>query len=206
MKKYIIAILVLCIGLTSVLSMDKQNRRSRSFPGRMSCLDHIDLDIEDGSVMIYPDYDKYDDDDRHRRRRRDRDEDCVEITDTYKLYINGRRVKTTEEQEELLAQYHDQVYDIVDEAKRIGWEGAKIGLEGAKLGVKAVAGVVKLLLPGYSSDDLERDMEKEAEKIELKAERLEEEAEKIEVLVDDLEDMHYGLRDHIPELDKLRWF
>ena len=54
----------------------------------------------------------------------------------------------------------------------IGIEGGKIGLAGAGLGLKAVAGVFKLLTPGYDEDDLERDMEHEAEKLEKKAEKI----------------------------------
>ena len=57
-------------------------------------------------------------------------------------------------------------------AKMLGIEGAKIGAGGVKLGFTAIAKVVKLLSDEYDTDDLEEDLEREAEKLEKKAERL----------------------------------
>jgi hypothetical protein len=191
MRRLFLSVLVITMVISSVYGSDRKQKKVNLFRSRIDCLDNVDISIDDGSVIIYPE---------------DDDDEYVEITEEYKLYINDRRIKTNTRERELLADYHSQVYEIVDEAKRIGWKGAQVGVSGAKLGVKAVVGVFKLILPGYGSDDLERDLEREAAKIEAKAERLEEEAEEIEELADELEDMHYELKRQIHELRRLGWF
>lgn len=191
MRKSIIMMLAVLITVSSVNGGDRKQHKINLFKNRINCLDDVDISIEDGCVILYPE---------------DEDYEKVEITREYRLYINGRRIKTNDEQKELLGEYHEQVLEIVDEAKRIGWEGAKVGISGAKVGVKAVMGVIKLILPGYGTDDLERDLERETDKLEAKAEKLEEEAEEIEELADELKEMHYGLKRKIPELRKLSWF
>ncbi len=157
-----------------------------------SCvMDNVSIDIDDGSVLLIS---------------HDHDGNEVEITGDYELYINGRHIKTTEEQKELLAEYHKLVLEITDCSKKIGLEGAKIGVKGAKLGLKAIACVFKLLRSDYDSDDLEREIEAEADKLEAKAKVLEIKAEKIEDMAEDLEDLHEDLADEIPELARLDWF
>ena len=59
---------------------------------------------------------------------------------------------------------------------------------------------------GLIGDDLERDMERDAEKLEARAEKLEKKAEKIEQMVDELDELAYEMRREIPELDELGWF
>ena len=191
MRKHLIIALALLVAVSSLYGMERKRRSKNFFMGKIGCLDNVDISIDDGSVILYPD---------------DDDDEYVEITETHRLYINGHRIRTNTKQEALLAEYHEQVYFIVDEAKEIGWEGAKVGVQGAVIGLKAVVGVFKLISPRYDADDLERDLEREAEKIEVKAERLEEEAEDIEELADELEDMHYNLKRNIPELRRLGWF
>ena len=191
MRRLFLSVLVITTVISSVYAADRKQRKLSLFRSRIDCLDNVDISIDDGSVIIFPE---------------DDDEEYVEITEDYELYINDRRIKMSTKERELLADYHHQVYEIVEEAKRIGWKGAQVGVSGAKLGVKAVVGVFKLILPGYGSDDLERDLEREAAKIEAKAERLEEEAEEIEELADELEDMHYELKRQIHELERLGWF
>jgi len=191
MRKNLIIALALLLAVSSLYGIERKRRSKSIFMGRIGCLDNVDISIDDGCVIIFPD---------------DDDNECVEITETHRLYINGRRVRTNTKQEALLAEYHEQVYFIVDEAKEIGLEGAKVGVQGAVIGLKAVVGVFRLISPNYGTDDLERDLEREAEKIEVKAERLEEEAEDIEELADELEDMHYNLKRNIPELRRLGWF
>lgn len=195
MRKSAIIFLAVLVTVSSIYGHDHKRHKSKWLKNRIGCLDRMDISIDDGGVILYPKHDDDDDDDRY-----------VEITDDYRLYINGRRIRTNNEQKEYLAEYHDQVFEIVDEAKRIGWEGAKVGVHGAKVGLTAAMGVFKLILPGYGTKDLERDVEREAKKLEAKAEKLEKEAEKIEDMADDLEDMHYTLKRKIPELRKLRWF
>jgi hypothetical protein len=155
------------------------------------CFDDLDFDIDDGSLIITPEED---------------DSESIEITEDGILYVNGRRIKTSESQEELLERYYDHFVDIIECAKEIGFEGAKIGARGAKVGLKAVLGLVKLLHPDYDSDDYDRDIEREVEKIEARAKRLERRAEKIEDMVDDFERMHRRLKRKVPELRELDWF
>lgn len=155
--------------------------------------DDIELEIDDGEVIITCD----------KRRYRS---DEVRITESYKLYVNGERVDVDDDQKELLRDYYHQAIDVHEEAMIIGKEGAKIGVEGAKIGAHAVAGVVKLLLLDFDEDEFEESIEWEAEKLEERAEKLEERAEVLEEMAEDLEDMHDDLRREIPELRKLRWF
>lgn len=155
--------------------------------------DDIDLEIDDGQVIITCD-----------RRRYKSDE--VKITGDYRLYVNGERVDVDDEQEELLKKYYHLAIDVHEEATLIGREGAKIGVEGAKIGAHAVSGVIKLLLLDFDEDEFEREMEYEAEKLEVKADKLEERADALEEMAENLEDTHEDLSRKIPELRELRWF
>jgi hypothetical protein len=132
--------------------------------------------------------------------------DVIEITDEYDLYINHRYVKTDAEQDKLLKEFHYIASRMGREAKKIALEGAKIGVCGAGVGLKAVARVAKLILPTYGTEDLERDMEREAERLEIRAERLEVKAECLEDKADRLDDIREVLSDEIPELEELDWF
>ncbi len=152
--------------------------------------DDVEVDFDDGSIIFYS----------------DRDDDEVEITEDYELLINGKRIKLDKDQEKLVERYYDNMEDIVDFAKELGIEGAKIGASGAKLGLDALAKVFMLLDDDYDSDDLEKEMEKAADKIERRAKKLEKKAEKIEDMADDLERTHRKLRRAVPELDELGWF
>ena len=154
-------------------------------------MDGVKYEIEDGSIFI-----------SHHGLRHDR----VEITEDGELYINDGSVKLDREQQRLVATYYDLTMDIVSQAKSLGHEGARVGIEGAKLGLKAVGGVFKMMFTSYDGDDLDQDMEWEAEKLERRAERLEEKAEDIEALTEDLERTVEGMDETIPELSELGWF
>jgi hypothetical protein len=154
-------------------------------------MDGVKYEIEDGSIFI-----------SHHGLRRDR----VEITEDGQLYINDGSVKLNRKQQRLVAAYYDLTMDIVSQAKRLGHEGARVGLEGARLGMKAVRGVFKMMFTSYDGDDLDQDMEWEAEKLERKAERLEEKAEEIEDQAEDLEWTLEEMNETIPELRELGWF
>ncbi len=154
-------------------------------------MDGVQYEIEDGSIFI-----------SHHGLRHDR----VEITEEGQLYINDELIKLDREQQGLVATYYDLTTDIVSHAKKVGQEGARIGLEGAKLALKAVGGVLKMAFTSYDGDDLDRDVEWEAEKLERKAERLEEKAEDIEELSEDLERIAEQMNETIPELGELGWF
>ena len=156
-----------------------------------SILDHVSIDI-DGSTLVLTS--KYDDD------------EYVEITRSYELYINGREIDLSRSQRRLVAEYYDQFFDIIDSAREIGKEGARIGVLGAKLGIKAVKGAVRAIFSEYEMEELEEDLEWESEELEELAEELEEKAEEIEEMAEDFEELHYELREEIEELDRLRWF
>lgn len=137
------------------------------------------------------------------------DEDRAErviITERNQLVINGELIETDSIQAEMTQRYYDLTVMCIEEAKAIGKQGAKMGWEGAKIGVKAVTGVFRMILPNYSAEDLERDMEYESEKIEAKADFLEERADQLDEKLEDLEDLHYDLKDAVSELDALIWF
>jgi len=154
-------------------------------------LNNMDIDFEDSEIYI-----------THSGRK----SGTVRITENYELYVNGKHVKTDHEQKRLLEEFYNSARDLRKYAAIIGAKGAEIGIEGAKIGLSAIGGIFKLILPGYDSDDLERDMERKARKIEYKAESLEKEARAIEHIAYDIEDIADELKDEIPELRKLRWF
>ncbi len=150
----------------------------------------VDVEFDNGSLFII----------------NEEEDDEIEITDEYELYVNDRHIETSEEQHELIAAYYNRLNNITEYAKVLGIEGAKIGASGVKLGITAIAKVVKLLSEDYDEDDLEEDMEREAEKLEKKAERLERKADRIEEMAEELEDLHDELRRSIPALKELEWF
>jgi hypothetical protein len=154
-------------------------------------MDGVKYEIEDGSLFV-----------SHHGLRHDR----VEFTEDGHLYINDEFVKLDREQQRLVATYYELTMDIVSQAKNLGHEGARVGIEGAKLGLKAVGGVFKMMFTSYDGDDLDQDMEWEAERLERKAKRLEEKAEDIEELAEDLERIVEEMNETIPELGELGWF
>ena len=152
--------------------------------------EEISVEFEDGTIIL---------------ECNDND-DVVEITGDYELYINGDKVNLDGGQRELVEDYYESLDEIIETAKELGIEGARIGAKGAELGLKAVAGAFKLILDDYDSDDLERDMERHARRIEAQAEKLERKGEKLEDMADRFERTHKKMRRRIPELDDLGWF
>ncbi len=152
---------------------------------------NMDIDIEDDEIYI-----------THSGRRAGE----VRITENYGLYVNGKQIQTNDRQKRLLEEFYNSAIELKKYAAVIGAKGAAIGIEGAKIGLSAIGGVFKLILPGYDSDDLERDMERKTRGIEYKASLLEKEAETLEHIAYEIEDLADELKDEIPELDKLRWF
>jgi len=134
----------------------------------------------------------------------DRDE-RVWVTENGELYVNDRQVQLQPEQQANLKEFRDLTYEVSADAKQIAREGVRIGLKGAGLGIKAVGGVLKLLLTGYSEDDLERDMDAEAAKLEVWADALEKKADLVEEKADRMEELGLQLKEEIPELRELDW-
>jgi hypothetical protein len=132
--------------------------------------------------------------------------DTVEISADFELTVNGREVDTDRKDRRLLKAYYEQAEEIEEVAMQLGMEGARIGIKGAAIGIGALGKVLRLLSSDYDTEDLEAEIEAEAEAIELEAEGIEEAAEVLEDWVDDLEDIGDELQDRIPELDDLDWF
>lgn len=133
-------------------------------------------------------------------------DDRVEIEDDGTLYVNDRRCRLSKKQTELAVEYFELAQSAMDKAEEIGNEAVKVGLKGAELGLKAVAGVFRMLLPGYGSEDFEKDMERDGQKVEDKAHAVEERAEALEALVAALGEVHHELRSAVPKLAQLGWF
>ncbi|MCP4705511.1 MAG: YggN family protein, partial [candidate division Zixibacteria bacterium] len=148
---------------------------------------NMDIDIEDGEVYI-----------THSGHR----SGTVRITDDYSLYVNGKHIKTNSEQKRLIEEFYNSAEKLQKYAKIIGVKGAEIGIEGAKIGISAIGGLFKLILPGYDTDDYERDIERKSKGIEYKASLLEKEADALEHIAYDMEDIADELKDEIPELQR----
>jgi len=129
----------------------------------------------------------------------------IEITPDVEVYIDNKKLVLDPEQQELAEDYYNLFMEMTQEAREIGWEGARIGLQGAGIGLKALGGVVKMIFTSYDEDDLERDMERAAEKIEARADRLEQRAELIEDMAYELEDRFDEFIRAVPELKRLDW-
>ena len=192
MKKSILGIAVLGILLmfsTAAWAGHHHSYDYTPFSGHTFRVDNITVNVDDGDIVIYNEV----------------TDDEVIVTEDYELLVNEKPIELTAAQQELVKQFHDQTYGIIDEAIKIGIEGGKIGLAGAGVGLKAVAGVFKLLLPDYDEDDLDRDMERETAKLEKKAEALEKRADALEEKANDAEDTFNEMIDVIPALTALDW-
>ena len=150
----------------------------------------FDVDFEDGTLII------------NKRGYRSA---TVEITEDYELYIDGRRIKTDAHEKELLGEFYELTFDLVDRAEVIGLHGAEIGIAGAKIGLQALGGLFRALLTEYELEDLEADLDADAEILEERAAILEKQAEEIEDIADELEALAEELTDEIPELEELDW-
>lgn len=181
--------LILCILFAATTqAVDYKKKKDNTIT--IGILDEVEIDSDDETITVK---------DKHSQ-------DQFEITASYKLYVNGKLTKTDADEEQLLQDYYELYFDILDYGKRIGMEGAMIGMEGAAIGLKAVAGVFKLLRKDYTSEDLEADIQQKAERIEEKAERLENRAKYLEVMVKEFEQLHHKLGAEIEALSGLGMF
>jgi hypothetical protein len=124
----------------------------------------------------------------------------VEINERYELRVDGSLVKLNADQQKLVGEFYEKTQQLVTDAKAIGLEGAAIGAQGVGVAAAALTGVVNMLFTSYTSDDLERDVDRKAAKIEAKADRLEAKADKLEMLADDVQNLYDQMEDSIPEL------
>ncbi len=124
----------------------------------------------------------------------------VEVNDRHELRVDGSLVKLDPDQQKLVGEFYEKIQQLVADAKAIGLEGAAIGLQGVGVAAAALTGVVNMLFTSYTSDDLERDVERKAAKIEAKADCLEAKADRLEMLADEVQDIYDQMEDSIPEL------
>ena len=124
----------------------------------------------------------------------------AEINEHHELRVDGSLVKLNRDQQQLVGEFYDKAQQLIADAKTIGLEGASIGVQGVGVAAAALTGVVNMLFTSYTSDDLERDVERKAAKIEAKADRLEAKADKLEMLADEVQDLYDQMEDSIPEL------
>ncbi len=123
----------------------------------------------------------------------EKDDKEIIISNDYRLYIDNELIKTNKKEKQLVQEYYELADYTFDQVIEICDEAGEIGIEGAALGAKAVARVFKLILPGFDSDDLEREIEDESKEIEKKAKKLEEKGGKLESVVEHLKECHEQL-------------
>ena len=191
MKKAIGILLVFLLAIPAVQAADSRAHRYSKSGCNDSHLNNVSIDIDDGTLIL---------------THHDRHKGTVEITEDYELYVNGRHVKTNGEQRELLGEYYELMTELVARATALGLAGAEIGVEGGELALSAVGGVLKVLFTDYDSDDLERDIEKDAKRLEARAKKLERKGKKIEAMAYELEEISDDLNREIAALRKLDWF
>ena len=80
-----------------------------SYDHHSNFLDGVDLDIQRSTIVLTND--EYDD-------------DIVEITRDYELYVNDQRVDLDPKEAELVQEFYDRTFELVDSAKEVGLEGA----------------------------------------------------------------------------------
>jgi hypothetical protein len=124
----------------------------------------------------------------------------VEVNERHELRVDGSLVKLNHSQQELVGEFYEKTQQLVADAKAIGLEGAAIGVQGVGVAAAALTGVVNMLFTSYTSDDLERDVERKAAKIEAKADRLEAKADRLETLADEVQELYDQMEESIPEL------
>jgi hypothetical protein len=124
----------------------------------------------------------------------------AEINERHELRVDDNLIVLNTDQQRLVGEFYDKTRQLVTEAKAIGLEGAAIGVHGIEVAATALTGVVNMLFTSYTSDDLERDVERKAAKIEARASKLEAKANDLEELADQLQDLYDEMEDTIPEL------
>ncbi len=189
MKKFLPVLLVLALFASLAQAVDYNKKHAKSYLNGV--FDKVEIDIEDDVIILTP---------------RDRDDVIVEITPEFELYVNGDEVELTDEQQEIVKTYYEQITELIQSATYIGMRGAKIGVRGAALGLTAMVKVVKLLDEDYDEEDLEREMKAEAEKLEAKAQKLQEEAEELKVLAEKLEKTQKRFEQEIEQIRELDMF
>jgi len=154
------------------------------------CFRDRDVDFVDGVLVIESDSGEW----------------VVKIDEDYGLYVNGAEADLDRGDRSLVRRYHRRMEKVHRMIREIAADGAEIGVEGAKIGLMAIAGLARLVLDDYDSDDLEREIDDDAGDIERLAGRLERKAERLEEEVEELEKLHEKLGRSVRELRELEGF
>jgi len=156
-----------------------------------SHLEDVDIDLEDDGTLVLDPY-------GYRG-------ESLTISENPVLRVNDEKVKLDDSEKMLVADYYENGMKVVLTAEAMGRAGAKMGVRDAALAVNAIAKVAKLLDAGYDSDDLEREVEAEAESMEEAGKELEEQGEILSDRVDDMGRIAKKMRSRIPEVAELDW-
>jgi hypothetical protein len=177
--------------LWSVVLADDSMTNCKDGLHSLACLEHIDVDIDHGILVLTCTYDKY---------------KWVEITPSSELYVNGEQITLTRAQKNMVSDYYDRFMDIINQAKQIGIESTRIGLKGVKVGLVAVEGLLKVALDEYDKESFQEEIEEESEQLDDRAEELEDLADELEESAEELEELHHQLKTEIVELNQQVWF
>jgi hypothetical protein len=191
MKLKMALVLFVAAPVAAIFAEGHHGHRSNPCRPHFDVHDRARISLSHGSILI--------------EERRGRDEE-VEITIDHRLYVNGDEVDLDRDQRGLVREYHDRAEATWDEVKKIAMDGVEVGLEGASFGLKAVGGVFHMILPGYDSEDFDRDMEEAESELEAKARKLDDRAESLDGRIEELETLHSRLKSSVPELRELGWF
>ncbi|MBN2423902.1 MAG: hypothetical protein JXR46_08395 [Calditrichaceae bacterium] len=191
MRIAIAFVLSLFILSSAVYGVDYKKKKKHQHKEFMEMLDNANIDIDDQSIFLYP---------------KDHKDTVVEINEDHELIIDGEEIELDDNQQELVSEFYNDFFEIIDRAKEIGLQGAKVGLKGAGIGLAALVSVLKLLDEDYDSEDLEKEMEEKTKELEEKAKALEEEAEELEALAEKLEKTAQRMNKEIEEIRETEIF
>ena len=94
------SILMLAITMTNCIAHEDNSTSN----GSSLCLDNINIDIEDGTLIL---------------TNKNDDDETVEITEDYELYVNGRYIRTDYREDKLIRDYYDKFMEIIDYEKNL---------------------------------------------------------------------------------------
>ncbi len=128
-----------------------------------------------------------------------RGEEELHIDRDYNLYLFGKKVNTSDRDKRLLKDYVEMHRSMVKMGVRIGKAGAKLGVKATAAALGSTAKAIAAIFSGDEdeADEIFEDMEDD---IEYEAEKIEELGEEIEDMADDLEAIKRKLKRSIPKL------
>ncbi|MCK5125966.1 MAG: hypothetical protein KAR42_06905 [candidate division Zixibacteria bacterium] len=213
MKKYIILLLV-CLLAIPALAMARKKYNTSYHKARQHyshTLNHYQLDdarmiIEDESIIIYSQY--FDEE--------------VEITEDYKLFIDGKLVATDKKQTAVLKKFYAQALEVKEIGEKMGELGGDMGQIGGKMGqIGSLIGLrasrqAYLSLAAsfsgnyYDDNELEDNLEELEDKLDAMEDKLDENEDDMDELSDKMENLgevmeEYGdeMEDEVDELEEV---